>query len=61
MKFLYKIFKKIVVSFGILYTYNILMSQYEIPVPINIITITITSFFGIPGFVGLVLFFLINF
>lgn len=61
MKFLYKIFKKIVVSFGILYTYNILMSQYEIPVPINLITITITSFFGIPGFIGLVVFFLINF
>lgn len=61
MKYLGKLLKRIIVSFGILYTYNILMSQYEIPIPININTLLITSILGIPGFIGLVIFYLINF
>ncbi|MBR3116565.1 MAG: pro-sigmaK processing inhibitor BofA family protein [Bacilli bacterium] len=61
MKLLYKIFRRAVVSLGILYAYNIFMNQYNLPVPINIITIIITSILGIPGFIGLIIFYLINF
>lgn len=61
MKYLYSLFKKIVVSFGILYAYNILMSQYNLPIPINIFTICIITILGIPGFIGLIIFYLVNF
>ncbi len=61
MKFLYKLFRRLVVSFGILYAYNILMNHFNLPIPINIYTIGITTILGIPGFLGLIVFYLINF
>ena len=61
MNLITKIFKKVVFSFGVLYAYNILMQQYNIPIPINIITVVILTFFDFPGFIGLILFYLINF
>lgn len=61
MKFLFKLLKRLSVSIGLLYTYNIFMSQYNIPIPINIFTISITFILGIPGFIGLIIFYLINF
>lgn len=61
MKLLYKIIKKIVFSFGLIYAYNMVMSQFNIPIPFNISTISVTTFLGIPGFVGLVVFYFINF
>ena len=54
MKILIKIIKKLSLSFGILYGYNL-------PIPINLITIGITFFLGIPGFLGLIFFFMINY
>lgn len=61
MKYLFKLFKKIVLSFGILYAYNLLMTNFNLPIPINIWTIGITTILGIPGFIGLIIFYLINF
>ena len=61
MKYLYKLLKKVLISFGLLYSYNLLMGQYNVPIPINIITIAITTILGIPGFIGLVIFYLINY
>jgi pro-sigmaK processing inhibitor BofA len=61
MKYLTKLFKRLVVSFGILYAYNILMSHFNLPIPINLWTIGITTILGIPGFIGLIVFYLINF
>ena len=61
MKRIFKILKKIVFSFGILYAYNILMQSYNLPIPINIYTILIVSILGIPGFLGLIVFYMINF
>ena len=43
MKYLFKLFKKIVLSFGILYAYNLLMTNFNLPIPINIWTIGITT------------------
>lgn len=61
MKYLYKLFRRLVVSFGILYAYNILMNHFNLPIPINFYTLGITTLFGIPGFLGLIVFYLINF
>lgn len=61
MKLLTKIIKKLSLSFGILYGYNIIMQSFNLPIPINIITIGITFFLGIPGFLGLIFFFMINY
>ena len=61
MKYLYKLIKKVIVSFGILYAYNMLMNQFNLPIPINIFTLGITTILGIPGFIGLIIFYLINY
>ena len=61
MRYLYKLFKRVVISFGILYAYNILMQSFNLPIPINIFTISISTILGVPGFIGLIIFYLINF
>lgn len=61
MRYLFKIVKKLSLSIGILYGYNMLMQTFNLPIPINIITIGITFFLGVPGFLGLIFFFMINF
>ena len=61
MKYIVKLFRKLIVSFGILYAYNMLMGHFNLPVPINIYSIGITTILGIPGFIGLIIFYLINF
>lgn len=61
MKYLTKLLRKVVICFGILYAYNILMEHFNLPIPINIYTIGITTILGIPGFIGLIIFYLINY
>ena len=61
MRLLFKIVKKLSLCIGILFGYNLLMQSFELPIPINLITICITFIFGIPGFLGLIFFFMINF
>jgi len=61
MELLFKIIKRISLSLGILYGYNILLHSFNIPIPINFITIGITTILEIPGFIGLIVFYMINF
>ncbi|MBQ3475722.1 MAG: pro-sigmaK processing inhibitor BofA family protein [Bacilli bacterium] len=61
MKQLYRLLRRVVLSFGLLYAYNIFMHQYELPIPINLITVPFVTVFSIPGFIGLIIFYLINF
>lgn len=49
-----KIIKKIIMGFFILYGYNILVPAGAL-IPINLITISITSLLGLPGLVTLIL------
>ena len=56
-----KIIKRIVVSFGLLYTYNIVMQPINLPIPINIINLIILFLLDIPGFLGIIIFYIINF
>lgn len=56
-----KILKKIVFSFGIIYGINVVLKNVGIYIPINIITIGITSVLGVPGLLSLfTIFFIIN-
>jgi len=51
--------KKIVVAFLILYGFNLLVSSINVYIPINVITISITSILGIPGLLSLIAIFFI--
>ena len=48
-----KIIQKLLMGFCILYGYNILVPS-EALIPINLITVTITTIFGIPGVLSLI-------
>lgn len=61
MNYIIKIIRKLSLSLGILYGYNILMQPFNLPIPINLITIGISFILGIPGFIGLIVFYMINF
>ncbi len=61
MDILIKIIKRVSLSLGLLYAYNLIMGSFNIPLPINIITIVITTILGIQGFIGLIVFYMINF
>lgn len=61
MRFIFKIVKKLSLSFGLLYGYNLLMQSFNLPIPINLITLSVVFFLGVPGFLGLIFFFMINF
>lgn len=56
-----RILKKIVFAFGIIYGVNVMLKNIGIYIPINIITILITSFLGTPGLLSLfAIFYIIN-
>ncbi len=51
--------KKVVVAFLILYGFNLLVSSINIYIPINVITVGVTSVLGIPGLMSLIAIFFI--
>ena len=61
LKKIIKLIKKIVISILLLYGYNILTQPYNLNIPINPITILILVLFDMSGFLGIVLFYFINF
>lgn len=53
--------KKIVFGFGIIYGINVMLKNVGVYLPINIITVGITSFLGVPGLLSLfAIFYIIN-
>jgi hypothetical protein len=56
---IFNIIKKIIVAIFLIYGINLLVSSLNIIIPINIITIIITSFLGIPGLITLISLFLL--
>lgn len=55
------ILKRFVFAFGIIYGINVILKNVGIYIPINIITIGITSFLGVPGLLSLfAIFYIIN-
>lgn len=51
--------RKVVVAFLILYGFNLLVSSINIYIPINFVTVGVTSVLGIPGLLSLVVLFFI--
>ena len=61
LKKIFKIFKKIIASFFILYGYNMLSSSLGFIIPINLITVLSVTFFGIPALFALIFFLVVVF
>lgn len=55
------ILKRILFAFGIIYGINLILNNASIYIPINFVTLTITSLLGVPGLLSIfVIFFIIN-
>lgn len=53
--------KRVIFAFGIIYGVNVMLKNIGIYIPINIITILITSILGTPGLLSLfAIFYIIN-
>ena len=49
LKKIFNLLKKVVISAFILYGYNLIASPLNLIVPINVITVGVMSFFGLPA------------
>lgn len=58
-KKIYKLMKKLVLSFVMLYLFNYFLSSLQIFIPINLITLLTVTFLGIPGLSSLIILFFI--
>lgn len=56
MKNILSLVKKIVLSFAILYTYNLIAVNFNMIIPINVITISLIALLGAPSLIALILF-----
>ena len=55
------VLKKVVFAFGIIYGINVILKSVGIYIPINLITLVITAFLGVPGLLSLfAIFYIIN-
>ena len=54
-----KIVRKVVFAFVVLYGLNVIVSSMNIFIPINIFTLSIVSFLGVPGLLSLISIFFI--
>lgn len=54
LKKIVKILKKIVLSFLLIYGYNLVISPINMLVPLNIITISYITILGIPAFLSII-------
>lgn len=61
LKKILKLIKKIVISIIVLYGYNLITQPFNLNIPINIITILIMVLFDTSGFIGMILFYFLNF
>ena len=56
MKNVLRLIKKVILSFVILYTYNLIAVNFNMVIPINIVTIGLITFVGTPSLLALILF-----
>ena len=55
MKRIFRLMRKIIFAFILLYTYDIIAVSFDLMIPINIITIGILTLLDIPGLILLAL------
>ena len=58
-KKIYTVVRKIVLAFLMLYAFNYFLSSLSIYIPINLVTVGIITFLGIPGLSSLIILFFI--
>lgn len=56
MKKLYSVVKSLIFNVFILYIYNLISVNFNLVIPINIITILVIGFLGVPGLFAMILF-----
>ena len=56
MKKILEIMKKIVLSFVVLYGYNLIAVNFNLVLPINVFTISIVTVLGLPSLLALIFF-----
>ncbi len=59
VKKIVKLFKQVVFAFLLLYGLNYLVSSLHVYIPINLFTLGITTFLGLPGLASLIIMFFI--
>lgn len=55
MKKMLDLLKRVVLSFIILYGYNLIAANFNMVIPINIITVGVVAVLGVPSLVALLL------
>ena len=61
LKKLFIIIKKIIFGMVLLFGYNTFLSSFNVLIPINLITIIFVALFDIPGVIGIIIFYLLNY
>jgi len=61
MKYIISFFKKIILSFMTLYGYNLIAAGFNLVIPINIFTLLLVTFFGIPMLFSLIFIYVLVF
>lgn len=54
-KTILKLFKNLILSFILIYTLNLILSNVNLFIPINVFTIIITTLLGPPGLLSLII------
>ncbi len=55
MKKILDLLKRVVLSFVILYGYNLIAANFNMVIPINIITVGVVAILGVPSLIALLL------
>lgn len=55
LKKIFVLIKRIIVSAFLLYGYNLIVAPLNLMIPINIITVTLLTIFGIPALLSLII------
>lgn len=61
MKKVLNLLKKLLFGFFILYGFNTISSNFDLVIPINIISLSLVTFLGFPGLLSLILLLVIAF
>ena len=54
IKILYKFIGRIILAFGLIYSFNLIMVNMNLSIPINIYTVLFIALLGFPGLFALV-------
>ena len=59
MKYIVAVLKRLILGFVILYSYNMIAVNFNMVMPINVVTVALVSLLGFPALFSLVLLFVL--